>query len=263
MSNPVMLTRAQSGFPLSIATGLALETILEPTQEVFDASRIVPDRPQPTQYSDYLINVATLVRNIVTSVPFADLQKCNLNDIIETLLQEMDYLKTLFEMQSMQLHFYTHSYSFVHSTYADKLRLPTTTHQLYNFKLLDGCIGNIHKRGLALRFSKNLNLDRASSTLLISHVPWDLLSYTNFKRLDLLESHTGLIKTRKDWNTKYFKIPNKDMSFLPFMEYLLTTFGDGVMLKPSPLKDRETLYNDMLKKKAHPLMSETSLLFSK
>lgn len=263
MTNPILQNRAQSGFPVSIATGLALQTIMEPTQSVFDEARIVPDRPEPTLYTDYMINVSTLTRNIITSMPFIELQKCSTKDVLDTLIEEMDYLGTLFKMQEHRLHFYIHSYSFVHAHYDKKLRTASTAQQVHSFKLLDTCMTHVKRNAMALSFSKDIHLERASSALVMTHVPWDLLSHGRFKRLDLLESHTGVIKTRKDWNTKYFKLPEKDMSFLPFMEYLLTTFGDGVMFKPAPIKDREKLYNDLLKKKVHPLMSETSLMFSK
>lgn len=259
--NTVLQNRPQSGFPISIATGLALETIFEPTQEVADSTRAVPDRPAPTLYTDYLFNVSTLARNIITSVKYAELRTCSVKDVITTLVEEMDYLKTLFQMQEKHLHFYVNSYAFVQQTYPEKLRKATTEQQTFSYHLVEECVKHIKKREMALAFSKDIYLERTSTTLLLSHVPWDLLSHGRFRRLDLLESHTGVIKTRKDWNTKYFKVPDKDMSFLPFMEYLLSTFGDNVMFKPALTKERLELYESMLKKKVHPLMSEAALMF--
>lgn len=260
--NPILQQRPQSGFPISIATGLALETIFEPTQQVFDDTRIVPNKPDPTLYTDYLFNVSTLARNIITSVSFKDLETCTVKDVVTTLVEEMDYLKTLFQMQDKQLHFYINSYAYVHQTYPTKLRKATTDQQVFSYKLVEECIKHVKKANMAINFSKDIYLDKTSTTLLLTHVPWDLLSYGRFRRLDLLESHTGVIKTRKDWNTKYFKVPDKDMSFLPFVEYFLTTFGDNVMFKPSSIKDRLELYDTMLKKKVHPLMSEVTMLLS-
>lgn len=261
--NPIITQRPQSGFPVSIATGLALETIFEPTQEVYDPARVVPDKPDPNLYTDYLFNISTLARNLITSVPYSQLLSCSSKDITETLIEEIDYLKTLFQMHDKRLHFYISSYAYAKQTYPDKLRKATTQQQIYSYSLVEDCIKVAKKLPTTLTFSKDISLPQGPSTLLLSHVPWDLLSYSKFKRLDLLESHTGIIKTRKDWNSKYYKVPDKDMSFLPFMEYLLTTFGDHVMFKPAPLKERIELYSSLLKKKVHPLMSEVALLMSK
>lgn len=260
MSNIILQERAQSGFPLSIGTGLALETIMKPTQAVFDDTRVIPDNPDKTQYTDYLINVSTLARNLISSIKSVDLPKCSTRQITETLMEEIDYLKTLFHMQEMRLHLYSHSYAYAHSNYKDKLRVVSTDQQRHNFNLLEACVKAAKQDKTVLSFSKDVSLQDKPSALIITHVPFDLLSYGKFKRLDLLESHTGVIKTRKDWNSKYFKFGEKDMSFLPFMEFLLVTFGDNVMIKPGPTKEREKLYSDLLKKKVHPLMTEMSLL---
>lgn len=258
--NPILQERPQSGFPLSIATGLALETIFEPSQQVYDETRITPDKPDPNLYTDYLFNASTIARNIITSVPYAELIKCSTKDVVFTFLEELDYLQTLFQMQEKRLHLYINSYAYPRQTYPDKLRKVTTQQQIQSYDLLQSCIKEAKKLPQTLNFSKDIYLESNSSTLLLSHVPWDLLSYGKFRRLDLLESHTGIIKTRKDWNTKYYRIPDKDMSFLPFMEYLLVTFGDSTMIKPSPLKERLELYNALLKKKVHPLMTEMQLI---
>lgn len=254
--NQILQDRPQSGFPVSIATGLALETIFEPTQQVFDETRIVPERADPYLYTDYLFNTSTIARNVITSVPYADLAKCSTKDVVYTFLEELDYLQTLFQMQDRQLHLYVNSYAYARQTYPDKMRKATTQQQIHSFDLVSACMKEAKKLPNVLNFSKDISLDSKPSTLLLSHVPWDLLSYGKFKKLDLLETHTGVIKTRKDWNSKYYRIPNKDMSFLPFWEYMLVTFGDQVMFKPSPTKERVELYEAMLKKKVHPLMTE-------
>ena len=258
--NPILQDRPQSGFPVSIATSLALETIFEPTQQVFDETRAVPERPDPTLYTDYLFNASTIARNIITSVPYAELAKCSTKDVVQTFLEELDYLQTLFQMQDKQLHLYVNSYAYARQTYPEKMRKATTQQQIHSFDLVSACMKEAKKLPNILSFSKDISLESKATTLLLSHVPWDLLSYGKFKRLDLLESHTGVIKTRKDWNSKYYRIPNKDMSFLPFWEYLLVTFGDHVMFKPSGTKERVELYEAMLKKKVHPLMSEMQSL---
>lgn len=257
----VLDTRQMSGFPVSIGTGLALETIFTPIRDVIDEARIPPDRPDLSLYSDYIINMSTILRNLLSSVAFKDLQTVPLSAISDVFLGEVEFLTNFFNMNGMNVNFYVHTYDYVKKTYPTKLRLAKSDQQKYLQNIVDYCLDKVKKENDVKHFNKTISYQPDTSALIITHVPWDLLSYDKFRRLDLLESHTGIVKSRKDWNTKYFKIPEKDMSFLPFMEYLLTVFGDNVMFSPDPLKDRLDLYESLVKKKVHPLMSEMTLSF--
>lgn len=262
--HPTLANRPTSGFPLSIATSLALETLFTPIQDVYDPSREVHNLTDLSTYSLYLFNVATLLRNIIQSVSYQELATIPRNDVRDALLEEIEFLSQFFESNNVPLTFYLHTYTYVKQTYGqgNKLRKSTTDKQLFIDALTTYCLDHVRKQDDVTVFHKDLRFKAEDSVLVFTHVPFDLLSYGNFLRLDLLESHTGLIKTRKDWNTKYFKLPGeRDMSFLPFMEYLLTTFGDHVMFTPAPLKERLELYESLKKKHVHPLMSELSLSF--
>ena len=260
MTNP-LLNRPKSGFPVSIGTGLALETIFEPQEPVYDDSRIVPDRPPPQTYTEVLINLSTIARNLISSVPTKDLLFITKNQVLDVFLEEVNYLSTIFQMNETPVQFYVHSYAYPRHTYKDKMRVATTDIQTKQFSFTEYCLKHASAQDDTLSFSKNIKTSSSSTALILTHVPWDLLSYGNFKRLDLLESHTGTIKTRSEFNTKYMKLGNNDMSFLPFMEYLLSVFGDHVMFKPSTTKDRARVYEDMVKKGVHPLMTEMQLMF--
>lgn len=260
--HPVLSSRPMSGFPVSIGTSLAMESLFTPVIDVFDQSREVPQRVDPTTYDLYMINISTLARNLFQSVPWRDLSTIPKKDVLEALLEEIDFLTGFFQAANLHVKFYWNSYGFALRTYDDKkIRRATTPHQLAFEQLMDYCTTPIRKQDDVLTFSKDISVDRGAKCLLMSHVPWDLLSWSNFHKLDLLESHTGKIKSRKDWNTKYFPIKDKDFSFLPFMELLLTTFGDLTLFTPAPLKERLALYDVLLKKRVHPLMSEMSLGF--
>jgi hypothetical protein len=257
----ILVNRPMSGFPVSIATSLALETLFTPTIAVADESREVPEKVDPSTYDLYLLNVSTILRNLIQSVPWRDLSTVNRKDVADAFLEEIDFLTGFFSAAGLNAKFYWNSYSYPLKTYADKIRKPTTPQQMAIAQLMDYCTGLVRKQDDVLTFSKDLHVDRGAKCLLLSHVPWDLLSYGNFHKLDLLESHTGRVKSRKDWNTKYFPIKDKDFSFLPFMEYLLVKLGDGVLFTPDPLKERLELWEVLKKKRVHPLMSELSLGF--
>lgn len=260
--NDLLLNKAQSGFPVSIGTGLSLETILTPIQPVYDESRVFESIADTSIYSLYIFNISTLLRNIIQSVKYSDLVIIPKKDIYENLLEEIDFISTFFDSNNLRTKFYINTYTYVKDTYGstDKLRKSTTEKQLFIDDINSYCLNNLRKEDDVDVFHKDVKYSKEDSALIFTHIPFDLLSHSNFLKLDLLESHTGIIKTRKDWWTKYFPIPNHDMSFLPLFEYLLTIFGDHVMFSPSSVKERIEVWENMKKINVNPLTSEFSLL---
>ena len=252
--------RETSSFPLSVGTGLALESLFTPIQESIDPERIVENLPDLSVYSLYIFNLSTLMRNILSSFKFEQIASASNSKLYDILKEEIEFLQGFFESNSTPIAFYTNSYSFFKKTYPDKLRKSTTDKQLRLNDITEYCLKRAEKEFTVSTFSKDVHFGKEHRGLIFTHVPADLLSYNRFTTLDLLESHTGKIKTRKSWNTKYYPLPNKDMSFLPFMEYLLVTFGDKTMFSPASIKEREKLYDSMRKNNVNPLTTELSLI---
>lgn len=261
-TSPSLENRSMSGFPISIGTSLALETIFDPVQPVYDESRTVPNKIEPSSYNLYLFNIATLLRNLLGSLNETnDIFRLKNKDILDALLEEIDWLSNFFQHSGLGASFYIHNYNYPKNTYKDKLRKITTERQLRTEDIFKYCLDKLAKEDDVKVFSKYIHYDKQDTALIMTHVPWDLLSHSNFLKLDLLESHTGVVKTRKDWYTKYYKLPGeRDMSFLPFIEYLLTVFGDNVMFKPEKLEKRLEIYNSLSKKNVHSLMTEFTML---
>lgn len=69
---------------------------------------------------------------------------------------------------------------------------------------------------------------RNSKGLIITHSPVDLLSASEFRSLELLESHTGKIKSRNEWTKKLTS--NDKYSNLPFNPMTLQLLGDHSLL---------------------------------
>ena len=65
----------------------------------------------------------------------------------------------------------------------------------------------------------------------------------NLSNLELLELHTGKLKKYNEFNTKYAKYSDKDMSIFPFKERLLYILGDRYLLPSSSVKIKRSLYN--------------------
>ncbi len=250
-----------SGFPVSMGTGLALETILEPVQSLYDEAREVDKLNDTSDYSIYAFNVSTILRNLISNFKFNELIGLPKKDFLDTLIEEVDFIRSHFEAMGLGCKFYIHTYNYVKSTYPTKLRKPNTEAQHTVDMINSYCLNHLKKDDDIHVFDKDVRFGKEERCLIMTHVPFDLLSYSKFSNLDLLESHTGKIKSRKNWNTKYLPVPDCDMSVLPFMEYLLSTFGDHVMFKPDPINKRQDLYKAMVKKGVNPLTSELSLSF--
>ncbi|AFQ96755.1 hypothetical protein G173_gp210 [Erwinia phage phiEaH2] len=79
--------------------------------------------------------------------------------------------------------------------------------------------------------------DGKHDTLMLTHLPADLLARTDFPKLGLLESHTGKVKTQLEWYTKLNNKPEQ----IPFNKAFLTIFGDAYMFAPLDRKVRTVL----------------------
>lgn len=262
MTTLTLSDRAMSGFPVSIGTGLALETIFTPTQPVIDDSRIPPPKIVRDEYNHYLINASTLVRNLISSLPYKDFVSIPFQAVLDTLLEELDYLTGLFESQSLHLSIYHHTYLAPLGKYMEKIRAASTDQQRHVQDVTHKCLKHLRTQDDVHVFSDKITYDRQSRALVLTHIPYDLLSHANFSKFDLLESHTGVVKSRRHWYSKYMKVPDTDMSFLPFTESLLTTLGDNVMFKPDKLSDRVALIQLLQSRNVHPLMSEQTLTYA-
>lgn len=251
-----------SGFPLSIASSLALESVFDPIQPVFDEARPVEKIQDLSTYNLFVFNTATLLRNVIESVKYADLLTISKKDIMDCLLEEIDFISNFFSSSELNVKFYVHTYTYVKDHYekTERLRKSTTEKQYYLDTVYSYCLDQLRKEDDVTVFHKNITFGKEESLLLFTHIPFDLLSHSEHLKLDLLESHTGHVKTRKDWWSKYYPVPNEDMSFLPFHEYLLCeVFGDRVMFKPESIAKR-TDYIKMLRKRGvNPLTSEFAL----
>lgn len=249
MSNTILDNRTKSGFPLSIGTGLAFETIHEPVIDVYDQSREVPQKITINNYETFAINIETLYRNILSSIPSSSVMEIKAKDYHDTLLEEISYIYDLFSLEDIEIEVYYNSYNQVKKQYgAEKFRIPNTPRQIYIHDVYETIVDKI-KREYTLTIFNYKTKFNSSSVIIFTHIPYDLVDYKNYDEFVLLESHTGVIKNDKKFSTKYYPIPNEDMSILPFREDLLMSFGDHVMIKPIDIIKRRELYNSLVSKK--------------
>ena len=202
--------------PLSIGTALALE-ILSKENDLLK------------EYDVLYINLHTVLRNLMgafiktpTKTDAGNISQCFVEEY-ETLLS---IVKSHFPKELNFCIFYPR-YKSLHNIFQyANIKKPITNLQKEKalieeiaFKKLLKKYPDIHQ-GDCKMFGNN------QRGLVLTHLPIDLLSASSFRKLSLLESHTGVIKNRPQWITK---INNKGNLNLPFNTLTLTILGDGKM----------------------------------
>lgn len=74
---------------------------------------------------------------------------------------------------------------------------------------------------------------------ILTHYAYDLLAHSATFRLTLLESHTGSLKSKALWYTKY--LDGKDLPMIPFTRQFLQIFGDKETFRPFDPKVRRDI----------------------
>jgi predicted heme/steroid binding protein len=246
--NP-LLQREISAFPLSIGTSLAFESLFTGRSPSHD-----PDRVVPNQIILSFINVNTLFRNMQGSIDKEAKLDCTENEYAEILEMELDTIQSLFKVEGGDIIkpiFYTIEYNRARSKAKSKIvdmREDTTALQKHDSVILEKTLKLTEKTLPIQKFKDLVTAPNTTRALMITHVAYDLLAHEKMSKLDLLESHTGKLKSRYDWNTKYSQFGERAMNHLPFLEKLLFVFGDKVLFKPTYLKIRQQVYDISIKR---------------
>lgn len=236
--------RYTSSYPVSIGTSLALESLLGTTSTVYDPQRPIPLRVNLSQYPGCFINMLTLFRNLVQSFDKNVFLKTPLDDLVLALSSEISVIETLFQVEgynTTQPLFYSCSYnSLLKIDNRIKIREDRTEWQKFFKTTYLKALDKLLKQHDII-ITDTVLPKKVPKALILTHVPYDLLNYKQFSKLDLLESNTGKLKPRTQWNTKYFPIVGSDTSHLPFHKALLLILGDKVLIHPSPMALRRVI----------------------
>lgn len=264
-----MHDRAVSAFPLSIATSLALESVFIGRQDPYDPNRPIPNQIDIRQYQYVYFNIKTLIRNIIGAL--GDNKLFNPQTILDILLEEIDLIKDIFQVEGKGIStpiFYSCDYERITKRpphQSVKIRLPTTPNQHHYHKneelILKSFFSRYDKKDTQhLHFTNQLEVKDKPSAMILTHIPFDLVGEKHFSKLDLLESHTGVLKDKSVWGSKLYKVPNANMSIIPFMKKTLLIFGDHVMFKPLPLELRRMVLDTAEKRKWNGLTTKDKVM---
>ena len=243
MQTHLTANRAVGALPISIATSIALEHLLGIQSE----ANPEPKPKSIQKYREIWINLKTLFRNLHGALEKQAMKEVLPDEMEDALWQEMETITSVINQYSngvTKVVYYVSNYKGIR----EKFKMATfkgdhTERQLAYSVLVNNTIGKLLKVhgkteeqdirvfDLYLKPTGNFN------TLILTHIAYDLVSYRNFGTLALIESHTGTIKTREMWYTKYHN--GKELPMLPFMEGLLPVFGDNEFFSPLNRKSRD------------------------
>lgn len=241
-------SREISGFPLSIGTGLAFESLFTRTMPAYDPERKIPNEVHVSDYQECWISLSTLFRNMSSSIKKEVFHSTTEQEFKDALETEIEVINSLFMNEGNNLcrpRYYYCTYDDLPGKLPEAIKLRGDKTDSQKMQRLT------HNRVMKLmlkatdeifEFKSEIKSPQGKPTaLILTHHPYDLLSYRNFHKLDLLESNTGRLKPRHLWNTKYYPVGDSDMSILPFTRKLLLVFGDRVQIQPNDYKLRKLI----------------------
>jgi hypothetical protein len=259
-----------SAFYLSIGTSLSFESLFTGTREPYDLERVIPNKVDIGHYDEMWINLFTLFRNIVGSVPTVEVPRLLPGDIAYVLSEEVETIQELLKEHSggrVPAVFYTSSYEGLERLYKHAIIRGDNTEKQ---RLMTDLLGQTltifyksHQLGKTYKHFKVHLKDEGQSrkkVLLLSHYAFDLLSHKAFDKMDLLESHTGILKERAKWHTKY--MDGKNLNRLPFNQLFLQVFGDSQTFRPMDKQLREDILEIAEASNWNPLTTDERIRFT-
>lgn len=250
------------------------------TLPVSIGTSLIVDGPKadPSRWNQVvLINLLTLSRNIIQSVPAASQFDLRCDDVTEVVLTEMDILRQSLNTYSpgVQVEFYLPDYKLIYIDFPmAKPRLFNTKNKQFvqqmmldvRTKLKELIEEENKKRDerkqepLPIRIMRGWKLDKDKrKTTILTSFPTDLLSQYQFPALTLLESHTGAVKSRREWNTKLNWHKKEDIVNMPFMKFTLQVFGDDVFFIQQNLKVKQWVVDMSKRDRWTPITTESTI----
>lgn len=233
----------QGQFQVSIGTSLAFETLFGINENV------PPTDPLPyTHYKYVIINVRTLIRNMYNAVQKELKAEWSASRYLDKVKKELDIIPTILENQSHgKLHaiYYLPSYRSLQKTFP-KAILRGMSKKAYGRQHYEAieqyCVAQLSAAGI--REELNIALTDVAlppveqRSVIMTHLPIDLLSYMKGDLVDLIETHTGAIKPKVKW---YTKLSGRGLERIPFAPWSLQWFGDGKLFAGMPPHYRQVI----------------------
>lgn len=264
-SDVVLLERTKGQYPLSIATSLAIESLMNVHPE------IKHDVEPYGQMSRIWINMRTLHRNILGACPNDLVSQIEPRAVADVLMEEVDQLREIFQNggRPVDVQFYYCNYRDIEKQYpyaqirydrTEKQKAHTTAliaamekfiEKVKPYQNKDNPLVRLFEKGIISHYPEKAH------TVFLTHLPIDLVNASDFGEAHLIESHTGAYKPRAQWYSKFYD--GKELPMIPFNAVFLQIFGDKEMFSPLDKKARLSVI-DMAKKYNWTPTSTSALL---
>lgn len=262
--------RTMSGWALSVGTGLAFESLFPTTTDRIDPARKPPATVDFSQYTHFYINVATLFRNIYQALSSDTAASIKAEQYYNTLLFEINIIEELFSAHAptIQIVYYVCEYKAVYgsnSPFIAKKGDHTPKQLAYRtlmVSVLKKFLANKELKPKTKLYDSSLGdiaLSITQSVLIMTHIAYDLFSYGNFFKLDLLESHTGVVKDKSLYYTKF--TDGKDLPTIPFHKGMMAIFGDNEHFRSLDKKLRDAIVAISIERKWTQKTTKDKVLF--
>lgn len=240
--------RVTTSFGVSIGTGLMLESLFVPTEDRYDVNRPIPNQVKLEDYNYHLINLLTVSRNIITSfeVKIDPLVILKDRNFLSCLRDEVMVIENLYTGKNVKPVFYYNDIKKI-SERINSGKTTTDTSPVTLSKTIHVMLEKLHlKREIETSYSilenviKIPKITGPKKNLITTHISLDLLTDN---KIELLDSHTGVLSGRDKFYKKYNSIGSKDMSVFPFNEVLIYLIGDKSISKISTTKIRFLIHD--------------------
>ena len=234
---------------LSIATSLAFEGLFGIMQDKEN-----PINPPLDMFNEVWVNIRTLFRNVHGCIDKEREKRLLPDDYSNIIIQEMNIITGLItdKHPMAKVHFYACSYQTLSRLYPFSVFKEVKTELQKAYAAME----NEMLRLLFMHFGNSDEYVHIFDTyimvnekkvLLLTHYPLDLLNVKGSNLIGLLESHTGVVKLKPQWNTK---LNTSEYLRLPFDRMTVQLFGDsGGLLKPYPSDIRKKVLEIAIKNK--------------
>lgn len=228
-------------YPISIGTSLAIESITGIHDEHLGKVDVI-------EYDCLWLNLRTLLRNLLGAMKSVDGPTPSARDCAEALVSEIETITQTVSDVSInrcKVMCYYSNYSEVDRKHKGATtRVFNTTKQKETFnvskEILMKLFQMIKDRNIPFMGINDLITGQApSKNLILTHYAYDLLANSANFKLTLVESHTGAVKGKALWHTKY--LDGRNLPMIPFNRLFLQVFGDKETFRPMDPKMRKEI----------------------
>lgn len=228
--------------PISIGTALAIDGLYNRHPEMKSNGKL-----PATNAKVIYINVRTLLRNVHGAVgDRAKADNIPPKEYAEAILKEIDELNSSLSNETPALTIvpYLASYKSIAKYMGNGELRELNTDKQKRYNALENATLQVlfdrYKNAETTPFKDvdmEIKVESYQPIFILTHLPVDLLNIENASDVFLVESHTGKVKTKDLWYTKFY---SEKSPRIPFNKATLLFFGDsGGLFKPQHIKSRK------------------------